>query len=372
MLHVLDPGEQMIATRADCAGHGSILTAAAALREAQDIRHTICLIGGTQCERTARTLGLDTTDRAAPPLMMTELAWPGVDNLIKDRSPIDTVVCWSPAALQVVDRTRARRLPRMLIVPGGLWPSHPVNPRRAAGGIRIIAPGARQGRAWATALASTEAPTRAAQSIARHPTWPSRSSARDWLGLESHDFAAVLVGHCQSDTDALRFVHAVELLASAGRCIIGVIPRGAGRRERAVRAARASAARFVVTDAGLIDILSAADAALWTGPAPGAAEVVRHHVPEDIVRIAAALGVNTVAARTTLPEDLLPDEPPPGVTHAKSSAAAELARALWSVLDHASALTHDRDVPTIGRVLADLSWTRSPGSRGEMSRAVAP
>ncbi len=295
VLHFVDAEAYAVCGRAECGGYGALAMCAAAVSDVTRDDHEVCLIGGSRCERMAHRLGLRTTDRVAPPLGVTELAWPGVNALLRDRGFFDAVVCWSPQAHRLVDRTRARRTPRVAIMPMGVGPVRETMPRRAYSRVVVVADDARRSRAWASELGSVHGAMASPPPVLPPAVDLSREAWRARLGLGDKDFAVALTGHCAMDVDALRCVQAVSLLASAGERVVCVIPRGAGRLHRALRFA-SGLVRVIVSDAGLLELLAAADAGLWTGPPPEAQHRARFHFPEAIGAWSAQLGVPVVAA----------------------------------------------------------------------------
>lgn len=295
VLHLVDGGDDSVCSSAEGGGYGALAMCAAAIADVTRDDHEVCLIGGTRCERMAHRLGLRTTDRVAPPLGVTELAWPGINSLLRDRGFFDAVVCWSPRTHRLMDRTRAKQTPRVAIMPMGVGPVRETMPRRAYCRVVVVADDARRSRAWASELASVYSAMASPPPVLPPALDLSRDAWRKRLEIVADDFAIALVGHCAMDVDALRCVQTVSLLASAGERVVCVIPRGSGRLHRALRCAWGHV-RVIVTDAGQLEFLSAADAGLWTGPPPDTQHRARFNFPEAIGAWGAQLGVPIVAA----------------------------------------------------------------------------
>lgn len=303
VLHLVDVGEDPVASRVECGGQGAACLCAAAIADATRDDHEVCLIGGSASERAAHRLGLTTTDRVAPPLGMAELAWPGVNALLRDRGFFDAVVCWSPASLRLAERTRAKRTPRLVVMPSGLGPLRSQLPRRAHSPVVVVADDGRRARAWASELGSIRPTMVAPLPVLPRTVEAPRERLRGKLRLRADHVAVALVGHCCVDVDALRFVHVVNLLAAAGLDVVGVIPRGAGRLARALRAATAlpRPPRLIVSDATQLEQMAACDVAVWTGPPPEASDRHRFHFPESLGALGTQLGIPIVAACEAAP-----------------------------------------------------------------------
>lgn len=206
-------------------GDAAIMACAAVVRALPHVRHGVCLIGSSEFERRAASLGLATTDRIVPPLGRTPLAWRGLRRFLRDRGRPDLVHAWSDDG---------RRLARL--AGGGALPC-----------VTVPAP---------------------ACARPRQPDPATRAALRTAMGVGPTDPVLLLAGE-GPDLDAMRFIFLLGLLAQADVRAIGLVPRGAARLARALRFHRrlGRGEPLLIASRPAADLADVADVAVWTGPA---------------------------------------------------------------------------------------------------------
>lgn len=348
ILHLIDaPAPAPNAPRAaGRAGEAELAACALLVRLTPELDHTVCLIGGSELERTATILGVRTTDRIAPPFGRATLAARGLRRLVRDRGLPAVTHAWSeaaahlalaalPPAVGVVAFTLSQlREPRRLGRTRGILrrPGAGSSVHGRSSPQTLLFPDPHWPEQAPPELIGEPDPARAVPPPAgpSRVTPEARASARAALGLDDEDVLLTTVG-LPGQIDAVRFAFLVGLLAQARRPVVGLLPRDAGQLHRGLRFAHGlpARARLLVAQRPMATLLPHCDLGVWDGGGfgPVSAPPFKPRSGTLPIALAHAAGVPVVSPEGAAPASLYPEEARAAcVGHAAS--LPELARKL--------------------------------------------